>query len=194
MKTKYNSYRGAGFSPVRIAGLAAVIALFAALLLPQEAQADYVDSYYINTTNLVSVAGTNYSANAIIGVWTNNFNLSVTSGSQTSTNLWPAVCLQKQNNIFTPSRWVTHQLQFNALAANSSAIVWRFAGSTSGKNWQTNPCPLIITATANGTAFVQNFTNLDTGGCQYYSLMTEENPGAGAITNIYHGDGYNRGL
>jgi hypothetical protein len=174
-------------------GVAATV-LATVLMVPFSSLADSYSSYYINTTNIVSVLGTNCYANAIIPVWTNNFNLSTTTGSQASTNLWPALAMVKQDNMFFPSRLMTLQYQFNAMAANTGTLTMRWASSVNGTIWQTNPCPLVTISTANGTTFVQQSTNVDSAGIQFYSLMTAENTGAAAITNIWVGTGFNRGL
>ena len=173
-------------------GVAAVMLAMVTVTL-----ADNYSSYYVNTTNNVVVGATTNQANVVAAATTNTFTLSLTAGYQAAnagTNIWPACPLTVQDNIYNPSRALTIQEQHVSYSSSTGTYVERYASTTDGIHWQTNPCPLVLTYTEAGTSGVQIMTNIDTYGVQGYCLFTRENTNAVAITNTWIGTGFDRGL
>lgn len=196
MKNKNSTYRDAGFSLVEKLIVIALLGLLAAFALPQTAQAESDSSLYLNnTTNTVAVAGAAPRVNVVLANTTNYFNLSTTSGAQANTNLWPAAPLIVNGNVYNPSRIFTLHGISASQAANTGQFTERWAGSTDGSHWQTNPCPVVIVYTEAGTTGTQWMTNIDAGAIQYFCLYSRENTNAAvAITNTWTGTSWNRGL
>lgn len=195
MKPKINSIkRGGAFALVEIMILVAIIGLFAVLAIPKLQAGNYT-GYYVNTTNVIITAANTNAANVVAAAATNTFNLSITAGNTNDPTIWPACPLQIQESMFYPSRFLTLQQQHQSMAANTGNYTERYAASVDGTHWQTNPCPLIVVYTEAGTGGVQILTNLDSGAIQYYCLFKRENTNASvAITNLFLGTGFDRGL
>jgi hypothetical protein len=171
-----------------------LIGIAALMLAMVTAKADNFASYYVNATNGVVVGATTNQANVVAAASTNTFNLSTSEKTQSDTNSWPAEPLVIQHNQYIPSRILCFQNQHQSLAASTGTYIERYAGSTDGSHWQTNPCPFVITYTEAGTAGVQIITNLDWAAMQYVCLFKRENTNAVAITNNWMGTASDRGL
>lgn len=193
MKTKNTSHRDAGFTLVEILIVAAVICLVACF--SPRAKADNATTYINGGTNTFLVGTSNSIVSVVLAGTTNFYNLSSTPNSQANTNQWPACPVQIQDNMFNPSRWTTIMDQFQCGAANTGNLTVRFAGTLNGTIWQTNPCPLIMVITANGTGYAQGSTNWDSGAWQGLTVYSVENTNLlVGITNQWLGSGFDRGL
>ena len=193
MKKNNSIKRGGAFALVELLIVTAIIALLAALLMPSTAHAGtYVPvqpAIYIDGTSntTVNAGGTASPANWLAPNTTNYFNLSVTTGTQANTNLWPAVALGGKLGL--SSKTVTIQTSFFPTSTNLTTHYEQWAGSTDGIHWVTNPCPIIITVTnQNSTNYSGALTDAAVGEWPYVSLYLLGNAGSTTPqTNLWLG-------
>lgn len=161
-------------------------------------------TYNTNYDTIVGAAGTNsvgqVTNNALKGVVlaasTNFFNLSVSTGSQANTNMWPAAAftlLSTYPNTYAPPSanvgfWTggVNLMQTNNVA---SAVVYRFALNPDGTGqlWISNFYALSTSVAVNVSNLPPTFANTNFGAAAILALQQVENPTTNAWTNVLLG-------
>lgn len=124
---------------------------------------------YINgVSNKVDVAGASYETDVLPAKTTNYFNLQGAQASQANTNLWPKVLVYDSTKPFNPSKIINIWQEFKAHIADDGNLFCQWAVSPDNAKWNTNA--FTTQYSANGTAFVERYTNWDSGAILYVAL------------------------
>lgn len=196
MNTKIRSHRGGALS--------LVVTLFAIAILSLSANASSVlldgtsATNYNATYNALwggSGLTNNYQNGQVPGASNVMYALNISQGGQPSygTNgFLPALVLNTAGgfpgSVSGPGKNVAIEISGYLMATNASstAVVFQFALTDSGKAWYTNFISAAYTVPVNVTQLAGGvwITNLDIGAHQYIALQQINNPGVAALTNI----------
>ena len=200
MKTNIRNYRGGAFSLAVILSVIVPLLLF---LVPARASIVILDGTSVTNWNVANCSWTN-TAGAVTNNYQNGqvpgasnvlYQLSTSLGDQPyrGTNIYlPALPISMRgnypNSLTAPSRMLSVEISGYLMATNatSTAVVFQFAKTDSGKVWMTNAFTAAYTIAVNSTTptGIVWMTNIDTGGDGFYALQQINNPGVAALTNI----------
>ena len=141
------------------------------------------------------VATNNYQNGTVPGASNVMYELNTTYGTQTlhGTNAaLPAFVINTAGgypgSMTGPGKNLAIEISGQLMATNatSTAVVFQFALTDSGKVWYTNFISAAYTVPINVTQLAGGvwLTNLDIGAHQYVALQQINNPGVAALTNI----------